>query len=159
MKFGKRIEENNPVLRLQGSKRGRSSTPSGDSVSPSKRHSETTVQQQSSSSTHWDNAPTGPILPFADQSDHDEHDGIPPLREESDDEGDDSDEDAETVAYEDESPEDQEHDFYTQAWWDSVQSWCWRMKVDVKHFFNVAEVVNLADPNFVAPRGNCGGGV
>ena len=120
-------------------------------MSPSKRHGETSVQQQSSSSTQWDNAPTGPVLPFADPSHHDEHEWIPPLADESDEEGDDPNEDAETVVYEDESPEDQAHDFYTQAWWDSVQSWCWRTKVDAKHFFNVVETINQANSTVVAP--------
>ena len=34
---------------------------------------------------------------------------------------------------------------------DSVQSWCWRTKLDAKHFFNVVETINQANSSVVAP--------
>ena len=142
------------MLKLQGSKRGRSSTPSSAiPPTPSKRASQVPLPAASASST--DPLPT-PILPLLEPEDQedDEEGGPPGLDSDSEDE-----DDTETLDFGSDAggiheDRDQAHDHYVEAWWTSIQSWCNRTNIDPKNFFNVVDATRNADHNLVAPVEN-----
>ena len=107
--------EAKPVLRLQGSKGGRSSTPKcAIPPTPSKRVSQFPLPTTSSSSTGPMQTPILPLLDPEDQED-DEEEGPPGLDEESEDE-----DDRDTLDYGSDAggiheDRDQAHDHYVEA--------------------------------------------